>query len=84
MVPKTFRDLPAPEKMMMTLTLNKFDYDYIINFYYIMCHSISMRAEPAALRFDWSRVSFSMDLPVFVYSHMKSGLKFLSKDMEDV
>ena len=38
-----------------------------------------MRAGPAALRFDWSRVGLDMDLPVFVYSHMKSGLKFLSR-----
>ena len=44
---------------------------------FIMCHLISMRAGPAALQFGWSRAGLSMDLPVFVYSHTKTGLKFL-------
>ena len=33
-----------------------------------------MRARPAALLFDWSNARLNMDLPVFVYSHMKIGL----------
>ena len=37
-----------------------------------------MRAGPACLQFDWSRVGLSMDLPVFVFSHTKTSLKFLS------
>ena len=36
-----------------------------------------MRAGPAVLGFDWSRAGLSMDLSVFVYSHTKTGLKFL-------
>ena len=35
-----------------------------------------MRAGPAVLRFDWSRASLNMDLPVFVHSDMRTGLKF--------
>ena len=35
-----------------------------------------MRARLAAMRFDWSRASLSMDLPVFLYFHT-TGLKFL-------
>ena len=38
-----------------------------------------MRAGPAFLQFDWSRAGFSMDLPVFVYSHTKTSFKFLSR-----
>ena len=44
---------------------------------------ISMRAGPAFLQFDWSKASLSMDLPVFVYSHMKTGFKFF-QDREDI
>ena len=40
-------------------------------------HSISMRAGPAFLQFDWSKTGLSMDLPVFVYSHAKTSFKFL-------
>ena len=38
-----------------------------------------MRAGPAFLQFDWSKGSLSMDLPVFVYSHMKTSFRFLSR-----
>ena len=38
-----------------------------------------MRAGPAFLQFDWSKASLSMDLPVFVYSHMKTSFIFLSR-----
>ena len=37
--------------------------------------SISMRAGPAFLQFDWSKASLSMDLPVFVYSHTKTSFR---------
>ena len=40
---------------------------------------ISMRAGPAVSRFDWSKDFLSMDLPVFVYSHTKTSLNFLSR-----
>ena len=42
-----------------------------------------MRAGPVFLKFDWSKASLSMDLPVFVYSHMKTGFKFF-QDREDI
>ena len=45
----------------------------------IKWHSISMGARPAVLRFDWSKAGLSMDLPVFIYSHMKTGLKISFK-----
>ena len=45
----------------------------------IMWRSISMRAGSAGLRFDWSKAGLSMDLPVFVYSHTKTSLNFLSR-----
>ena len=35
-----------------------------------------MRAGPAFLQFDWSKAGLSIDLPVFVYSHTKTGFKF--------
>ena len=35
-----------------------------------------MRAGLALLQFDWSKAGLSMDLPVFVYSHTKTGFKF--------
>ena len=35
-----------------------------------------MRSGPAFLQFDWSKAGLSMDLPVFVYSHTKTGFKF--------
>ena len=38
-----------------------------------------MRAEPAFLQFDGLKADLSMDLPVFVYSHMKTSFKFLSR-----
>ena len=38
-----------------------------------------MRAGPAVLPFDWSGAGLSMDLPVSVYSHTKTGLKFLTR-----
>ena len=49
----------------------------------IRWRSISMRAGPAFLQFDWSKASLSMDLPVFVYSHTKTGFKFF-QDREDM
>ena len=48
----------------------------------IRCRSISMRARSAFLQFDWSKAGLSMDLPVFVYSHTKTGFKFF-QDRED-
>ena len=42
----------------------------------------SMRAGPAFLQFDWSKSGLSMDLPVFVYSHTKTGFKFF-QDREE-
>ena len=49
----------------------------------IRWRSISMRAGPAVLQFDWSKAGLSMDLPVFVYSHTKTGFKFF-QDREDI
>ena len=43
---------------------------------FIRWRSISMRTGPAFLQFDWSKAGLSMDLPVFVYSHTKTGFKF--------
>ena len=37
-----------------------------------------MRAGQAVLQFDWSKACLSMDLPVFVYSHMKTSLNSVS------
>ena len=45
----------------------------------ITWRSISMRAGPAFLQFDWSKAGLSVDLPVFVYSHTKTSFKFLSR-----
>ena len=45
----------------------------------IIWRSISMRAGPAFLQFDWLKAGLSMDLPVFVYSHTKTSFKFLSR-----
>ena len=45
----------------------------------ITWRSISMRAGPAFLQFDWSNTSLSIDLPVFVYSHTKTSFKFLTR-----
>ena len=47
--------------------------------YIIIWHSISVRVGPAFLQFDWSKAGFSMDLPVFVYSHTKTSFKLLSR-----
>ena len=44
----------------------------------IRWRSISVRAGPAFLQFDWSKAGLSMDLPVFVYSHTKTSFRFLS------
>ena len=38
-----------------------------------------MRAGPVFLQFNWSKAGPSMDLPVFVYSHMKTSFRFLSR-----
>ena len=50
---------------------------------FIRWRSISMRAGPAFLQFDWSKAGLSMDLPVFVYFHTKTGFKFFQY-MEDI
>ena len=42
-----------------------------------------MRAGLAFLQFDWSKAGLSMDLPLFVYSHTKTGFKFF-QDREDI
>ena len=42
-----------------------------------------MRAGPALLQFDWSKAGLSVDLPVFVYSHTKTGFNFF-EDKEDI
>ena len=44
--------------------------------WFIQWRSISMRAGPASLQFDWSKAGLSMDLPVLVYSHTKTRLTF--------
>ena len=46
---------------------------------FITWRSISMRAGPAFLQFDWSKAGLSMDLPVLVYSHTKTSFRFLSR-----
>ena len=46
---------------------------------FIRWGSISMRARLVFLQFDWLKASLSMDLPVFVYSHMKTSFRFLSR-----
>ena len=38
-----------------------------------------MRAGLAFLQLHWSKAGLSMDLPVFVYSHIKTSFKFLSR-----
>ena len=38
-----------------------------------------MRVKPAFLQFDGLKADLSMDLPVFLYSHTKTGFKFLSR-----
>ena len=50
----------------------------LIKFIITWC-SISMRAGPAFSQFDWSKAGLSIDLPVLVYSHMKTSFKFLSR-----
>ena len=45
----------------------------------ILWRSISMRAGPASLQFEWSKAGLSVDLPVFAYSHTKTSFKFLSR-----
>ena len=49
----------------------------------IRWRSISMRAGPAFLQFDWSKASLSMDVPVFVYSHTKAASDFF-QDRENI
>ena len=38
-----------------------------------------MRVGPAFLQFDWLKAGLRMDLPVFVYFHMETSFKFLSR-----
>ena len=38
-----------------------------------------MMVGPALLQFAGSKAGLSMDLPVFVYSHVKTSFKFLSR-----
>ena len=42
-----------------------------------------MRTGPAFLQYDWSKAGLSMDLPVFIYSHTKTGFKFF-QDRKDI
>ena len=42
----------------------------------IRWRSISMRAGPTFLQFDWLKAGLSIEMPVFVYSHTKTGFKF--------
>ena len=42
-----------------------------------------MRPGSAFLQFDWSKAGLSMDLPVFVYFHTKTGFNFF-QDREDI
>ena len=49
----------------------------------IRWRSINMRAGPPFLQFNWSKAGLSMDLPVFVYSHTKTGFN-LFQDREDI
>ena len=51
---------------------------------FITWRSISMRAGPAFLQFDWSKDGLSMNLPVLVYSHTKTQSLTFFKDREDV
>ena len=60
----------------------EYHFSDFVNFI-IRWRSISMRAGPAFLQFDWSKASLSMDLAVFVYSHTKTGFKFF-QDREDI
>ena len=62
-------NLPQEVVFMCVLTYNMLHY----------MASISMRARPAFLQFDWSRASLSMDLPVFLYFYTKTSFKFLSR-----
>ena len=64
-----------------SVTTNVFKHKIINTF--IRWRSISMRAGPAFLQFDWSKAGLSMDLPVFVYSHTKTGFKFF-QEREDI
>ena len=41
--------------------------------------SISMRAGPASLQFEWSKAGLGIDLPVFVYYHTKTILNLFSR-----
>ena len=50
---------------------------------FIRWRSISMRARPAVLQFDWSKAGLSMDLPIFLYSHTKTSFRFL-QDRENI
>ena len=63
--------------LVLTYTVWKFGWRHtrVINTI-IRWRSISMRAGPAFLQFDWSKAGLSMDLPVFVNSHTKTGFKF--------
>ena len=42
-----------------------------------------MKGELAVLRFDCLKAGLCMDLPVFVSSHVKTSLSFLSEDRKD-
>ena len=80
MTPKGARKCPVYVKA-IPLNFNKFKLTAFRKMIYfiIIWRSISMRAGPAFLQFDWSKAGLSMDLPVFVYSHTKTSFKFLSR-----
>ena len=42
-----------------------------------------MKGELAVFRFDCLKAGLCIDLPVFVYSHTKISLNFLSEDRKD-
>ena len=67
----------------ISVLLGLMDFSDILILCIIRWRSISMRARPAFLQFDWSKAGLSMDLPVFVYSHTKTGFKFF-QDREDI
>ena len=65
--------------MVLVRAMQVFYSSMTVNFRW---RSISMRAGLAFLQFDWSKARLSI-LPVFVYSHTKTGFKFF-QDREDI
>ena len=71
----TVHMLLAPLRLVLVLLYQRF-FAYICNV--IKWRSISMRARPASLQFDWSKAGLSMDSLIFVYSNKRNSLNFLS------